>query len=459
MIQFTANATTFKIRLYPLICVILFQAMTRTVPCCAAPPENRVTLPNGLQVLLRERHEKPLAALDLWIRAGSREERPGEEGCAHFLEHTLFKGTATRKVGELDFALESLGGVFSAATGPDYARFGTVVAPSALEPALALLSDLVRKATLPDSEIERERGPILDELAIHSGNLNALVVDRAYALAFEKHPYRHSPGGTAADIRARTRVELLGFYQRNYAPERAVFALVGDFDSAAAKAAIEKTFGDWKRSETKNDVKDAPVLEPDLTAARSAEMPVSGHAGRIAIGFRVPPAADKAASHALLLLAEALGSSETSGLLSAPVFAGTNATARYTPRLDGGLFLLTADASTGADFTRIENALQDVALNLQTAPLSASTLRAACQQISAQFRLDSETVAGLARRLGYAALTQGDSPEDFARVLPLVKPLDIQKAARLYFQWERRIEIRLLPAQPIQSEVAPVDKN
>src|SRR5262245_38508504 len=83
------------------------------------------TLPNGLRVVMRERHTSPLVAIDLWVRAGAREEGETETGSAHFLEHTLFKGTASRGVGESDIAIENLGATLNAATGPDYAHFHT----------------------------------------------------------------------------------------------------------------------------------------------------------------------------------------------------------------------------------------------------------------------------------------------------------------------------------------------
>src|SRR5689334_14877580 len=81
-----------------------------------AEPPAPFTLPNGLRVVMRERHTSPLIAVDLWVRAGSREEGPGEGGSAHFLEHTLFKGTTSRRPGETDIAIENVGATLNAAT-------------------------------------------------------------------------------------------------------------------------------------------------------------------------------------------------------------------------------------------------------------------------------------------------------------------------------------------------------
>src|SRR5579871_6410840 len=136
----------------------------------ADPPPAAWTLPNGLRVVTRERHSTSLVAIDLWVRAGSREEAPNEIGSAHFLEHTLFKGTTTRGPGDVDIAIENLGGTLDAATGPDYAHFYTTIISTHLEEGLSILADVVRNATLPDAEVARERGVILDELAEHEAD-------------------------------------------------------------------------------------------------------------------------------------------------------------------------------------------------------------------------------------------------------------------------------------------------
>jgi zinc protease len=122
----------------------------------AATPTD-VTLPNGLRVIVRERHAAPLVAIELWVLAGAREEMPAEIGAAHFLEHTLFKGTTTRGVGEADAAIENLGATLNASTGPDYARFNTCVASEHAAEAIGSLADVLRNATLPAREVERER--------------------------------------------------------------------------------------------------------------------------------------------------------------------------------------------------------------------------------------------------------------------------------------------------------------
>ncbi len=199
-----------------------------------------------MRVLTRERHVSPLVAIDLWVRAGAREETDAEDGCAHFLEHVLFKGTTTRPSGQADIDIENLGATLTAATGPDYAHFYTTVAAAHVQEALAVLADVARNAALPDVEIERERGVILDELAAHDSNPTAHLIDLLYQYAFHALPYGRSPGGSSEAIRRRTRDALARFYARAYRPDHCVLVLVGDITSEQASQLARQAFGDWR---------------------------------------------------------------------------------------------------------------------------------------------------------------------------------------------------------------------
>src|ERR1051326_2424281 len=102
--RFRTNKRAMWRTLWLTICLLWL-----ALPAPAAEPPVPKVLANGLRVVVRERHTSPLVAIDFWVRAGSREEREGENGCAHYLEHTLFKGTQGRGGGEADFATENLG--------------------------------------------------------------------------------------------------------------------------------------------------------------------------------------------------------------------------------------------------------------------------------------------------------------------------------------------------------------
>ena len=109
--------------------------------------------------------ETPLTCLDLWFRAGSHSERPGEEGVAHFLEHMVFKGSDRNGPGEFDRKIEALGGSSNAATGFDDVHFYVLIPPNVVAPALDLLLELVLKPSLLHEAFDLEREVVLEEIA------------------------------------------------------------------------------------------------------------------------------------------------------------------------------------------------------------------------------------------------------------------------------------------------------
>lgn len=427
---------------------------------CAAPTAP-FTLPNGLKVVVRERHATVLVGVDLWVRAGAREEGESEYGSAHFLEHTLFKGTTTRKVGDADADIETLGATLNAATGPDAAHFTTTVASSHLAEALAILADIVKNATLPETEIERERGVILDELAQHGADPSAIIVELLYANAFDSHPYRRSPGGTSAAIRARGRDTLAAFYRRTYTPDHCVLALAGDITPERAQAEAAKAFGNWhvaeKNAATPTALK--ALDESPLTAPRTAQANGETVYGQIGIAFRAPAASEKLMACAAEITLALLDSS--SGGRLADALPTTETSVRYTPRQDASLFILlgtlsppnesaTPNARPASRLARLEEALLKSLDSLLTHPPTLGELNAAKSRVLGQEQYTQETTAGLARALGYAEIVGGDTPEAFRQRVQQLRVADVLQFVRQSLDPARRVTVKLLP-KPVSS--------
>ena len=106
---------------------------------------------------MKEQHVTHLVTVDVWVKAGAGRETRKEAGAAHYMEHMLFKGTAKRKPGEIDAAIEDLGATLSAATNFDAAHYYTTVDSKFTEQALDVLSDALQNSALDPKELERER--------------------------------------------------------------------------------------------------------------------------------------------------------------------------------------------------------------------------------------------------------------------------------------------------------------
>jgi predicted Zn-dependent peptidase len=459
-----------RLYLFPVFLSLSCAVQAGAADTAANASSASVVLPNGLHVVVQERHASPLVAIGLWVRAGAREERPDEIGSAHFLEHTLFKGTATRRAGDADIAIENLGAVLDAATGPDYAQFYTTVSPVHLRAALSIMADVVRNATLPASEIERERGVIQDELAQHDADPTAHLVDLLYADSLPNSVYGRSPGGTRAAIGERSRDTLAAFYRRCYVPARCTLVLVGDCTPTQGSEEAQRAFADWKVVETPDPRSPHPQI--DLPPSRQTEI-ASGHIeargaasyGMVGMALPAPPASDARMACAGMLAAALLGDARRGGRLAAHPFANTEAVARYTPRQDAALFMLTArtpeqpQATLQTELAALELALARTMRDLQTSPPTNDELNGARRLLLGRLQFDTETNAGLARALGYAAIVGGDTPEALRAHIRQITRADLAEFCRRYLNADRALTIRLLPTRDVTRNTPPLHKR
>ena len=124
----------------------------------------RVRLANGLTAVLQPHDAAEVAAVQLWVRAGARDEASDEAGLSHFIEHLLFKGTPSRGPGVIDQTISGLGGEMNAATSQDWTYFHVVLPAGRLDTALDILADAAQHAAFDPVEVERERHVVLEEI-------------------------------------------------------------------------------------------------------------------------------------------------------------------------------------------------------------------------------------------------------------------------------------------------------
>ena len=440
----------------------------------AKSPSPAILLSNGLRVITRERHTSPLVAIDLWVRAGSREEATEEDGCAHFLEHILFKGTTTRSAGQADRDIENLGAELTAATGPDYAHFYTTVAAAHVGEAVNILADVVCNATLPPAEIERERGVILDELAAHDSDPTARLIDVLHQHAFSGQPYGHSPGGSPDAIRSRSRDSLAAFYTRVYRPEQCILVFVGDISTEQAQQLARLSFADWRSTQPKVKLTRLPASPPQLPteAARSVNLgpgkspfmptlPTSPVEKTGAfptelngLAFFGPPAKDSSMAAAGQIVAEIMGDSRRYGRLVNTNASNAHIAAHYTPRLDFGLWLLTAQESELRSALPRLPMLRALIADLNAHPPTLAEVQSARGRIIGRMQAEGETNAGLAYQLGYSTIVNGDSSEMLRTRLQATTTRDVQEFIRRYLLAQPGLAAHILPA-PLVPERRP----
>jgi len=198
------------------------------------------TLSNGIRLIHRRVKNTKVAHCGFNLDIGSRDEKPHQQGLAHFWEHMAFKGTKRRKAYHILDRLESVGGELNAFTTKEkicfYASFLTDHFPKAFD----LLSDITFDSIFPEQQIERERSVILEEMAMYKDSPEDSLQDDFDNLVFEGHSLGNNILGTTDSIRSFHRNDFKEFIAENIDTERIIFASVGDIPFSKIKRLANK---------------------------------------------------------------------------------------------------------------------------------------------------------------------------------------------------------------------------
>ena len=200
------------------------------------------TSPQGLRYAVRQ-SGRAVAYCALTIGCGTRNEGGYPAGIAHFVEHTLFRGTARKSATVISGYLDRLGGELNAYTTKEEIVLHATVLRQDWRKAAGLLFELATEATFPDKEVETERGVVLDEISSYKDNPAEDIYDRFEGLLFEGLPLQNPILGTAASVRKITPEMLRRFVSEHFTPEKMVFTVVADIPEAQLEKQVLKLIG------------------------------------------------------------------------------------------------------------------------------------------------------------------------------------------------------------------------
>ena len=200
----------------------------------------RSTASNGLVVLSETLPGVRSAAVGLWVRTASAHEPVGQMGISHLLEHMVFKGTERRGARELALALEERGGSLDAFTGRDTTSFQAHVLDRDLPLAVDVLTDLVRRPLLRQSDLDLERKVILEEISSVDDTPDDLVFELHARALWPEHPYGYSILGTRETVSALSAADLRRLHDDAYFPANCVVAAAGNVEHEVLLAALER---------------------------------------------------------------------------------------------------------------------------------------------------------------------------------------------------------------------------
>ncbi|XP_064931777.1 cytochrome b-c1 complex subunit 1, mitochondrial isoform X1 [Columba livia] len=190
-------------------------------------PETQITtLENGLRVASEESNQ-PTCTVGVWIRVGSRHENEKNNGAGYFLEHLAFKGTKKRPGAAFEKEVESMGAHLNAYTSREQTAYYIKALSKDMPKVVELLADIVQNCALEDSQIEKERGVILQELKEIDSNMTDVTFDYLHATAYQGTPLAHTVEGTTENVKHLTRADLASYVDTHFKAPRMVLAAAG----------------------------------------------------------------------------------------------------------------------------------------------------------------------------------------------------------------------------------------
>ncbi|HEU0252320.1 MAG TPA: pitrilysin family protein [Pyrinomonadaceae bacterium] len=214
------------------------------------PKPAEQTLPNGLRVIVIERHETPLIAAQLLIKNGGEVDPPEMSGLADMTANLLTKGTQSRDATQIAQQIESLGGSLDSGARWDSSFANVGVMSSKIPQAMEILADVVRRPTFKSEEVERLRQQYLDNITLGLGDPGTIGRWVAARVIFGDSPYGHPVSGTAESLARITPADITKMHARLYRPDNAILIIGGDTTAKDAFALATKYFGDWQKPST-----------------------------------------------------------------------------------------------------------------------------------------------------------------------------------------------------------------
>ena len=392
----------------------------------------------GLQYAVK-RSGSSVAYCALSIKCGTRDEEGFHGGIAHFVEHTIFKGTSYRSAAVINSYLDKLGGELNAFTTKEEIVFHATVLKEDLQKASNLLFELATCPIFPENEINIEKGVVIDEIQSYKDSPSEDIYDKFEELLFKGHPLSGNILGTKASVRKITRNELLKFIHEQFKPSRMAFSIVADIDEKAMEKHVNKLSD--KHFPTTDQVQestaDRQLFQPsaeqfDLTLNKR------NHQANCIIGGLAPSMYEEKERIATILLCNILGGPANNSILNA-ILREKNGwvygvECSYTQYSDTGIVAI----SLGCDKSNLEkctNAIDKELLKLQESLLSDRKMKAAKKQLLGQLAISGDNGETQCLSMGKGLLSYGklNTSSENKSIIEAITAEDIRSIAQRIF--------------------------
>jgi predicted Zn-dependent peptidase len=200
------------------------------------------TLPSGLRIVTDTLQGVDSIAVGVWASVGTRHEVMADNGVAHMVEHMMFKGTPSRDALKIAEVIEDVGGSMNAYTGREMTGYYVHLLREHFDLGLEVIADILQNSTMPDDEVERERGVILQEIKMYADTPDRQVFDNFQEAAYPGQALGAPALGTVDIISNMTRDTLMNYVKQNYVPSNLVVSVSGDIAHEQVVKKVEELF-------------------------------------------------------------------------------------------------------------------------------------------------------------------------------------------------------------------------
>lgn len=371
----------------------------------------KITLPNGLRVLMEPVPTVRTACFGIWVASGSKDENEENNGISHFIEHMAFKGTQSRTSRQLAEEMDAIGGQMNAFTTKEYTCFYAHTLDYHVEEGFSILADMLTAPRLAEEDIKTEKSVVIEEIGMSEDDPDDLVFEQLCAAVWRDSPYGRPILGSRGSVKVFSRQMLRDYMKSRYVPNRMVVSVCGHFDRDAFLRCVGRFFSGLKPGEEMKRPKPS-IYRPSLVLTEKKQEQTH-------LCFCLPglPSGDPE-RYAMALLNGVLGGSSSSRLfqrireelgIAYSVFSDT------FPTLSGGLLCVQASVSPSMarsaaeevirvlekarqgisqkEFVRAREHYKSAVLMSMESPASRAGYSGRCELLSGKIDTDDEILA------------------------------------------------------------------